>query len=79
MWYPQWPKILYEGKFQIHKTSTLRSLIQGEANKRVGWNFSSNLISGEALITAGRVENFLKINKRGGSNNSGEGGKFPEN
>ena len=27
----------------------------------------------------GRLEIFLKINKQGGSNNSGEGGKFPEN
>ena len=27
----------------------------------------------------GRLEIFLKINKRGGSNNSGQGGKFPEN
>ena len=36
---------------------TLRSLIQGEALiKRVDWNFCPNLISGEALIIAGRME-----------------------
>jgi hypothetical protein len=66
--------------------TTLRSLIQwGGSNKRVDWNFCPNLISGEALITAGRmdknficlgkkrkrIEIFLNINKRGGSNNSG--------
>ena len=62
---------------------------RGGSNKRVCWNFSSHLIS-RYLITAGRVdicvgkktgrlETFLKINKRGGLNNSGEGGKFPEN
>ena len=32
--------------------------------KQGGWIFSWKLINGEAQITAGRVENFLKINKR---------------
>jgi hypothetical protein len=32
--------------------------------KQGGWKFSYKLINGEAQITAGRVENFLKINKR---------------
>ena len=58
---------------------------RGGSNKRVDWNYFLNLISGEALITARRVEKificvgekikkleiFLNINKRGGSNNSG--------
>ena len=34
---------------------------RGGSNKRVGWNLSSNLISGEAQITAGRVENFSLV------------------
>ena len=33
-------------------------------NKRVGQNFFQNLINGQALKTAGRLEFFLKINKR---------------
>ena len=32
--------------------------------KRVGWKIFQNLINGEVLIRAGRVENFPKINKR---------------
>ena len=32
--------------------------------KQEGWKFSWKLINGEAQITAGRMENFLKINKR---------------
>ena len=32
--------------------------------KQGGWKFSWKLINGEAQITAGRMENFLKINKR---------------
>ena len=32
--------------------------------KQGGWKFSWKLINGQAQITAGRVENFLKINKR---------------
>ena len=40
-------------------------LISGQAfNKWVGWNFFQNLINGQALITVGRLEFFLKINKR---------------
>ena len=31
---------------------------RGGSNKRVDWNSFLNLISGEALITAGRVEKF---------------------
>ena len=32
--------------------------------KQKGWKFSWILINGEAQITAGRMEHFLKINKR---------------
>ena len=41
---------------------------RGGSNKRVDWNFSSNLISGQALITAGRVEkfSFVQVKKQGG-------------
>ena len=74
-----------QNKQEKSKEYSWVSNTRGGSNKRVGWNFSSNLISGEALITAGRVEIFficvgektgrleifLKINKRGGSNNSG--------
>ena len=73
---------------------TLGSVIQGDwggSNKKGDWNFSSNLISGQAPITAGRMGkdficvgkknreagNFLTINKWVGSNNSGQDGKFP--
>ena len=37
---------------------SLVSNTRGGSNKRGGWKISSNLISGEALITAGRVEFF---------------------
>ena len=66
---------------------------RGGSNKRVDWNFSSNLISEQAPKTAGRMEKdfifvgkktgrleiFLTIIKRVCSNNSGQDGKMPEN
>ena len=35
-----------------------------QVKKQKGWKFSKILINGEAQITAGRIKNFLKINKR---------------
>ena len=55
----------------------------GGSNQRVDWNSFLNLISGEAVITARRMEKIficvdekikkleIFLNKRGGSNNSG--------
>ena len=37
---------------------------RGDPNKWGGWNFFQNLINGEVLIRAGRVNFSKKINKR---------------